>query len=227
VLQALLVPPDRGIGQFGLISAAHEHAPGLVALTVVVEREWEAAIQQLDRHRQFILALAAGKRLLDQLPCDPTPLEIPRNPLAPPTVQQPPILSKPPRVASIVNKPLLTERPNDIVNDSRFIAAPNKKTLDLTLSPLTDADRLKSPLKSLLSVVDVVHVTKGDANRRSDDDRTTGTVLCTAQSAGWRQAPVQPASSMAAPNSGGPRLVLDHNTVLINRDGIRNRHGAA
>jgi hypothetical protein len=165
VAEALLVAPDGLIRQFGLVPAPDEHPPGLVALAVAVEREWEAAVQQLDGRDQLILATVAGQRLFDELARDPTPLEIPGNPLVPPAIEQAPILSEPARIAGIVKEPLVTQGPDYIGDDVALESASPQEGIDFALAAFADADRLQRPLHRPLSIV--VH-SRSSSERRCE-----------------------------------------------------------
>jgi hypothetical protein len=118
------VRPNGRVGQFRLIAAPDQHAPGLVTFAVSVEWEREAAVQELDCNCQLFLVPVADQRLVDQLTPDPPPLEITGNPLVAPTIEQPPVLRKPPRIASVVDKTFSNDSRNDIVDDRRRNLSP-------------------------------------------------------------------------------------------------------
>src|SRR5258708_3474688 len=114
---ALLMPSHRGIREFRLVAPAHAHRPCLVALAVAVEGEREAAVEQLNRQRHLVLVPVPGERFVDQLPLDPAPLEVARDALAAPAVEEPSVLGAPPGVAGVVNKALGGARRDRVVNE--------------------------------------------------------------------------------------------------------------
>jgi hypothetical protein len=131
------VRPHGRIRQFGLVTTPNEHPPSLVALSIAIERQREAAIEKLDRDRHLLLTTVIGQRSSDELALNPASLEVTSNPLIPPAVNQPPVLSKPPRIPRIINQPLTDNHANHIVNHNRIKPPTSQRSTKLSLGPLT------------------------------------------------------------------------------------------
>ena len=145
------MPSHRGISELGLVSAPDQHPPRLVALAIAVERHRKAAIQELDGGPELILRIDLGQGSFDEVSRNAAPREIPRNPFAPPLVDQPPVLGEATGVAGVVDETLLAEGTDDIADDVALIAPPAEEGLDFALRPLPDADRLQRPLECTLT----------------------------------------------------------------------------
>src|SRR5918994_4759539 len=97
-----LIRPDRVVGDFRRVAAADQHLPGTVALTIALRGVRVALLQQQDRRAQLGIAAAGGDHLLDQMRRDPTPLEVARDPLAPPLVELALVLGELAGIAGVV-----------------------------------------------------------------------------------------------------------------------------
>src|SRR4051794_952111 len=141
VAEALFMAPDRRIRDFCRVAAADEHPPGLVPLAIAVERQREAAVEQLDRDRELVLLAVARKRGVDQVALDPTPFEVSCNPLAPPAVEQAPVLGEAARVPGIVDQTLLLKSGDHILDYIGLSPTPREHVAQLLLGPLPYTER--------------------------------------------------------------------------------------
>src|SRR5688572_17208291 len=86
-LRPPLVCPDGVVGDLGRVAAAHQGAPGAVALPFVMRRELGAALEQQQGGFELGRVAAVAYSGLDQVGRDAAPVEVAGDALASPALE--------------------------------------------------------------------------------------------------------------------------------------------
>lgn len=140
-LSAPLVLPDRLVSELEVVPAADEEAERAASVAVLAWRRREATPQELERGLALLVERPGVERRADVPRGDARDQQALLDAVRPPAVERPAILGEAPRVAGVVDGPLIAQRRERLVDQPRLDLAAFEVAADLQLGALAPGER--------------------------------------------------------------------------------------